>query len=295
MSEASSWIIENRGLFSLSVVAAAMAVREIGIRSIRRTTDILTPEHRRRISIIHHTTLLISLVILIATWLPQLQHFALSITAIAVAVVIATKELLLCLLGTLLLKTARAFVIGDWILVQGQFGEVIESNMLSTQIQEIESRNFTYTGRTVVIPNGVFLGTNVINQNLLRRYQFHRFQLTIEPDAFPIDAESKLESRILALTEPFAETARRYNSMLEKRSGIDIPDARPTVEFSTNELAKIVTTITVFCPTDRINALEKAMVREFFEWYRASRQREEAERASVMRLAADDPSGNGRE
>ena len=44
------------------------------------------------------------------------------------------------------------------------------------------------------------------------------------------------------------------------------------MEFSTNELAKIVTTITVFCPTDRINALEKEMVREFFAWYREGRE-----------------------
>ena len=66
--------------------------------------------------------------------------------------------------------------------------------------------------------------------------------------------------------------------MLEKRTGIDIPDAKPLVEFSTNELAKIVTTITVFCPTDRINALEKEMVREFFAWYRTGRRTESDER-----------------
>lgn len=272
MSELTDWIVENRGLFTLMVVTAAIFIREVGIRAIRRTTDILTPDHRRQISIVHHSTLLVSLVLVFSVWLPQIQHFALSITAIAVALVIATKELLLCLLGTLLLRTSSAFVIGDWIAVQDRFGEVIESNLLSTQIQEIESRTFTSTGRTVVVPNSVFLGNSVVNQNLLRRYQFHSFRVTIEPDAFPIDAESKLESRILALTSPFAETARRYNAMLEKRSGIDIPDARPSIEFSTNDLAKMVTTITVFCPTDRIAELEKEMVREFFEWYRSGRQ-----------------------
>ena len=272
MSDLTNWIVENRGLFTLVVVAIALATREVGIRAIRRTTDILKPEHRRRISIIHHSTLLVSLLLLFAVWLPQIQHFALSITAIAVALVIATKELSLCLLGTLLLRTSNAFVIGDWILIQDRFGEVIESNFLSTQIQEIEPRNYTSTGRTVVVPNSVFLGNSVINQNLLRRYQFHSFTMTIEPDAFPIDAEKKLEARIFALTEPFAETARRYNAMLEKRSGIDIPDAHPSIAFSTNDLAKLVTTITVFCPTDRIATLEKEMVREFFDWYRSSRK-----------------------
>ena len=76
--------------------------------------------------------------------------------------------------------------------MQGQFGEVIVRNLLSTEIQEIEPHGFTYTGRTVVFPNSLFLSSSVVNQNFLRRYQFHSFQMTIEPDAFPIDAEEKL-------------------------------------------------------------------------------------------------------
>jgi len=279
MGELIGWIADNRGLFSLVVVVTAVLLRQGGIVWVRRSTDILSPEHRRKISSIHHASIALPFVMLGFLWLPQLQEFALSITAIAVALVIATKELLLCLLGTLLSRTSNAFVIGDWIGVNDRFGEVIEKNLLSTQMQEIEPRGFTYTGRTVVLPNSLFLGTSVVNQNFLRRYQFHSFSITIEPDAFPIDAEDQLVARIIALTEPFAETARRYNATLEKRTGIDIPDAKPSVEFSTNDLAKIVTSITVFCPTDRINALEKEMVREFFEWYRAGRRREDAERA----------------
>jgi len=279
------WVEINRALFTLIVVAGVLGLRQLGIILIRRSTDILSPEHRRRISTIHHASIAAIFVVLVSLWLPQLHEFALSITAIAVAIVIATKELLLCLLGTLLSRSANAFVIGDWISVQSQFGEVIEKNLLSTQLQEIEPRGYTCTGRTVVVPNSLFLSSSVINQNFLRRYQFHSFSITIEPDAFPIDAEDKLEARILALTAPFAETAQRYNAMLEKRTGIDIPDARPSVEFSTNELAKIVTTITVFCPTDRINSLEKEMVREFFDWYRTGRRNEDDARATSLERA----------
>ena len=272
------WVAANRALFTLLAVTGIVGLRQAGIVWIRRSTDILSPDHRRRISTIHHASIALIVAVVLSLWLHQLQEFALSITAIAVAIVIATKELLLCLLGTLLSRSANAFVIGDWIRVQNQFGEVIEKNLLSTQMQEIESRSYTYTGRTVVVPNSLFLSSSVINQNFLRRYQFHSFSITIEPDAFPIDAEDKLAARIGALTVPFAETAQRYNAMLEKRTGIDIPDAKPLVEFSTNELAKIVTTITVFCPTDRINALEKEMVREFFAWYRTGRRTESDER-----------------
>ena len=204
-------------------------------------------------------------------WLPQIQHFVLSITAIAVALVIATKELLLCLTGALLIRTSNAFTIGDWISVGEYFGDVIERNFMTTTIQEIERKSYTYTGRTATLPNSLFLANTVINQNFLRRYQFHSFSITIEPDAFPIDAEEQLQRRIEALTSHFIDTAQRYNKMLEKRTGIDIPDAKPMVEFSTNDTAKLVTTLSIFCPTDQIHHLEKAMMREFFDWYKSHR------------------------
>ena len=247
-------------------------MRWLAIRRIRRDSGILKTADRRAISVLHHGAVLIILATVLLIWLPQLQRFMLSITAIAVALVVATKELLLCLLGTLMIRTSRAFVIGDWISVQDRFGEVIERNLLSTMVQEVERHGYTSTGRTVVIPNSLFLSASVANQNFLKRYQFHSFSVTIEPDAFPFDAEQRLEQRILSLTAPFAQIARRYNQMLELRTGIDIPDPDPLIEFATNDTAKLVTTMTVFCPTERIVELEKAMVREFFDWYRTNRR-----------------------
>ena len=279
------WATGNRALCSVLIVVVALLLHRGGIGAVRRSTGILSAAHRQRISDIHHGSITFTAIALLALWLPQVREFALSIMAIAVACVIATKELILCLLGTVLARTSGAFVIGDWIDVDGQFGEVIERKLLSTRIQEIERRGFTCTGRTVVIPNSVFLGRSVANQNFLRRYQFHRFRITLDPDAFPIDAEAKLEARMLALTEPFAETARRYNAMLEQRTGIDIPDAEPQVEFSTNDGGLIVTTITVFCPTDRILALEKEMMREFFAWHRTGRRHDDPERELRLTLS----------
>lgn len=267
----SSWPIIDRVALTLIALVGIPLLRWLLIRWIRKRKDIMKASDRRSISVIHHTAILMALTILLATWLPQIQHFALSITAIAVALVVATKELLLCLIGALIIRTSGAFVIGDWVSINGTFGEVIERNLLTTTMQEIESRTYSYTGRTTVLPNSLILTTMVLNQNFLRRYQFHSFAITIEPDAFPIDAEPKLQERMNATVAPFAETARRYNAMLEKRTGIDIPDAKPSIEFSTNEHAKLITRITVFCPTERIIELEQAMMREFFDWYRANR------------------------
>jgi len=265
-------LLAHRATLTIVIILGALLLRTLVTRRIRRTRTILTVSEHRAMSTVHVTTVMVILITILVFWLPEIREFILSITAIAVAIVIATKELSLCLLGAIVVRTSRAFAIGDWISLGNHFGEVIERNFMTTTIQEIERRGFTYTGRTAVLPNSVFLTNTVINQNFLRRYQFHSFDITIEPDAFPIDAEDKLQARIEAITGHFIETAQRYNKMLEQRTGIDIPDARPTVEFSTNEAAKLVTTLSVFCPTDEITALEKAMMKEFFEWYRANRE-----------------------
>jgi len=264
-------LLAHRFTLTLAIVISAVSIRGLLTRHIRRKDDILTVKDHRAISTVHVSTVVVVVLTVLVLWLPQIQHFILSITAIAVAIVIATKELSLCLLGAVVTRSSRSFAIGDWISVNTHFGEVIGQNFLTTTIQEVEKRSYTYTGRTAVLPNSQFLVHTVINQNFLRRYQFHTFSITIEPDAFPIDAEEKLFHRIEALTSHFSETAQRYNKVLEKRTGIDIPDAKPQIEFSTSDIAKLVTTLTVFCPTDEITSLEKAMMREFFEWYRANR------------------------
>ncbi|MFK7859104.1 MAG: mechanosensitive ion channel family protein [Granulosicoccus sp.] len=265
-------VLAHRATLTLGIVVSVLLLRGLLMRRIRRRHVIMDPKDRRAMSRVHVVSVSACVMSILVLWLPQIQNFVLSITAIAVALVIATKELLLCLTGAILIRTSRAFSIGDWIMAGTQFGEVIERNFMSTSIQEIEARSYTYTGRTVIIPNSLFLSNSVINQNFLRRYQFHSFSITIEPDAFPIDAEEKLVKRIESVTAHFHDTAERYNKMLEQRTGIDIPDARPSLDFSTNEMAKIITTITVFCPTDEIMVLEKAMVKEFFEWYRSNRE-----------------------
>lgn len=264
-------ITAHRLSLTVAIVVCGLVLRSLITRRIRRSKDILTADERQHISTVHYATVGAILITILVLWLPQIQHFMLSITAIAVALVIATKELLLCLLGAMLLRTSKAFSIGDWISVDKQFGEVIGCDFLTTTMQEIESHTYTYTGRTITLPNSLFLANSVINQNFLRRYQFHVFSITIDPNAFPMEAERLLLDRIALLTEPFMETALRYNAMLEKRTGIDIPDAQPSIEFSTNDTARIVTTISIFCPTDSIVELEKSLVKEFFEWYRENR------------------------
>ncbi|GAK84261.1 small-conductance mechanosensitive channel [Vibrio ponticus] len=96
--------------------------------------------------------------LLFILWQSEINEFALSLTAIAVAVVVASKEIILCFTGSIQRASSRSFRIGDWIEVGKLCGEVIEHNMMATVIQEIDLYHgqYHFTGKTATLPNSMF-------------------------------------------------------------------------------------------------------------------------------------------
>ncbi|MDH5300775.1 MAG: mechanosensitive ion channel family protein, partial [Gammaproteobacteria bacterium] len=142
---------------------------------IRNHQPLIDENQRRWISTTKNIAATIGFISVMMVWWPELKEFALSIAAVAVAMVIAAKELILCVSGTIFRTISRPYTIGDWIEIGNLRGEVIDQSPLSTTIQEIVNANdrYDYTGRTVVIPNSLLLNTPVKNMNFMRHYVFH--------------------------------------------------------------------------------------------------------------------------
>ncbi len=114
---------------------------------------------------------------LIIIWGSELRTLALSIVAVAVAFVVATKELILCVTGSILKTGAGSFNIGDRIQIKDFRGDVIDQNLLATTILEVGPGKITHqrTGRMTVIPNALFLSEPVINESYTHDYVLHVF------------------------------------------------------------------------------------------------------------------------
>lgn len=263
--------VAARGLIgSVALVLVALALRFLLIRAIRGGNDILTQEQRRRIAAIKSTALFAIAIGLILIWAAQLQTLALSLAAFAVAIVLATRELVLCVSGALLRAGSRAFQVGDWIEVAGLRGEVIDRNLLATTIEEIGCGpcGHEYTGRTVTIPNSLFLTHGVKNDNFLKRYVFHQFSVTVDPLADAAAARAFLVQRAESHCAPSMPVARRYIARVERKAGVDIPDPEPRVRLTTTDAGRYVFTATVFCPTKEAIAIEQRIVEDFLAFAR---------------------------
>jgi small-conductance mechanosensitive channel len=244
---------------SILLVLVLWISRMIVVQLVRIRTDLPPYVLRRWIVSSRNVVLFLILIGLVLIWAPQLRTFALSVAAVAVAIVVATKELILCVSGALVRASTRAFTVGDWIEVAGLRGEVVDHTLLATTLQEFQPNSFHYTGRTAIVPNSLFVTTPVRNLTVVRDYTFHTFALTFEPGL----ALDGLEAEVARVVEthygPHRDAAVRANARIERRSGVDILDPETRVRPSTTDLGKYRLTITLFCPTRLAEPLEDAI------------------------------------
>ncbi len=86
---------------------------------------------------------------------------------------------------------------------------------------------------------------------------FHSFDIVIEPSVNVSKLCDWIAAEIDSFSIEFIEVAKRYNTYIEKHTGVDFPGAEPRIIISTNEYAKHIITIIVFCPTEKATELEQ--------------------------------------
>ena len=251
--------LNNKQLLSCLLIILLLLVRVLFVYFIKRNSVILSERQRQWIARVKNLSWSIIFIGLFSIWWSELSNFAFSITAVALALVIATKELILCFSGAFMRTGSGMFAINDWIEVGKYRGEVIDYNIFSTTLQELGSipNNYTFTGKTVVVPNSLFLSAPVKNLNFSKRYVFHSFDIVIGPTANISDIRDWIITEINTFSDEFNEVAKRYISYIEKHTGVDFPGAEPRVLLRTNEYANHIITIIVFCPTEKATDLEQ--------------------------------------
>lgn len=247
---------------SLLLILVLWIARAVVVKLIRMRSDLPSHVLRRWIATSRNILLFVLLLGLVLIWAPQLRTFALSLAAVAVAIVVATKEMILCLSGSLMRASTRAFSVGDWIEVAGIRGEVVDLTLLATTLQEFQPNSYHYTGLRAVVPNSLFFASPIRNLTVVRDYTFHSFAITTEAN---MDLPGQ-EGEITAIVERHyglhREEAARANARIERRAGVDILDPESRIRFSATELGKTRVTVNLFCPTHLAEALEDAVTQE---------------------------------
>lgn len=215
---------------SFILLITVFVLRGLSARFIRR--HVQSPELRGKWLVNSRNGFLLLLLLgLVLIWGEELRTLALSIVAIAVAFVVATKELILCFTGSLLKSGSGSFKLGDRIQVKDFRGDVIDQSLLATTILEVGPGKLHHqrTGRVIVIPNALFVSEPVVNESFAAEYEFHVFSVPFKrEDDWPAAQQALLESAARHC-EPYLEQARRYMTRLGSNRGLTAPSVDPRV------------------------------------------------------------------
>ena len=98
MLEQITQLLNSKLAITFALITSLLVLRVLDVRLIRKQATIVSEQQRRWISHAKNLVFVVILFALIFVWWPELRQFGLSLAAVAVAFVIAAKELFLCLL-----------------------------------------------------------------------------------------------------------------------------------------------------------------------------------------------------
>lgn len=204
---------------SVAAVAALLLARALLLNiHFRRHPDFGIESKRRFLVASRNITLLLVLFSLVFIWSAQIQTLALSMFAVAAAVVVATKELIMCLSGSILRSATQQYSVGDYIEINGLRGRVVDINLLNTLMMQVGPNPLVgqLAGTTVSFPNSLLLSHPVRRDNILGDYVIHTVEIPVPIHLDSDEAVCRLKSRTRALVRALHP---RHSAVFGKRAG----------------------------------------------------------------------------
>ena len=253
-------------------------VRLVKVRAKRKGED-----RRDLVNTFKNLINFILIIIMLSIWSDELQEFAFSIAAFTVAIVLATREFIQCLIGFVYIVSTRPFRIGDWVQIGSHCGEINTTDWAKLTMLEVDIHTYSYTGKTLYLPNSLLISNPVKNLNFMKRYVTHTFTITRDSSVNPFLFLEKVKQNATDYCEHFHDVATRYNQLIEKRLDINIAGPEPEIHIATSELGDTQTEFTLFCPTEQALPIEQKLTADFMQLWFAEKMRSMKELHQIER------------
>jgi hypothetical protein len=249
--------------WSLAIVVAFAGIRFAAERYWTPSGDRV--EVRQRRFALRASTNAILAICLLGVWISEIQNLVFSLAAVMVALVVATKELIMCAAGALLRVGGRLFKVGDRIDVLGFCGEVVDHGIFSTTLMELPSAGHGTggTGRRVTIPNSLLLAGPVRIAPQPRQYAPHRFAITLEHPVPPVRALSRLEAVAAEALAGDMDRATRFHRLSAAKTGVEAEGPGARVHLGTSDIGKMQFHVMLYCLSSESAELQNRVTAGF--------------------------------
>ena len=250
------------------LIIGVLILRKYIVLWIKKKDSLIPTYKRQWIVRIRNITIFLIFGILIIVWLEQLRTIAASIVVIAAAIVIATKEFLLNVVGFFYQKTAKFVSVGDRIELGGIRGDVIDENLMGVTMLEIGpgEKTHQYTGLTTFLPNALFLSTTVKNETFLwDDYVFHLMTIPIKAGSQWQTAEKALLLAAVEVSNPYINNAKNTMKAQALQQNLEEPKTEPRVQIKIIEPDVYHLILRVPVPSRKRARLEQDITRRYLE------------------------------
>lgn len=217
---------------SALMIVAVIAGRSILLSAHFRSHPDLSIENKRRSLVVsRNITMLLLLFGLAMIWAAQIQTLALSMFAVAAAIVVATKELIMCLSGSILRSVTKQYSIGDYIEINGLRGRVVDINMLNTLMMQIGPNPLIgqLSGKTLSFPNSLLLSHPVRRDNILGDYVIHTVEIPVPIHLDSDEIIGRLKDVLEPLCEPYIPAIKQHLENVQTQKLFITPAAQPRI------------------------------------------------------------------
>jgi len=269
----SSWLADRtllrNAIASLVLLIVILTLRVALLRRVK-TSDWADADTKLRWrSQVRHATLAVLALGLFLIWGSELRTLALSLVAVAVALVVATKELILCVMGAILRASTSSYSVGGRIELAGLHGDVIATGVLTTTILETGPAH-QRTGRSLIVPNSLLLASPVINETFSgERVLLHVVKVPVALDHNWKRAEAALLDAATSVTAEFAEEVRSSLTAVAESHRLDPVESRrsagPQVFVGLPEAGKLELSVRVPTPVRAKGEIEQRILRRYLE------------------------------
>jgi small-conductance mechanosensitive channel len=203
------------------------------------------------------------LLVVLSVWASTITGFALSLAAVAGAMLIVSKELVMCVLGYLYVTMVQPFKIGDVIEFNGLHGRVVDIDMFATTLVEFDASG-QRTGKVAEFPNGLLLTHPLKNASPTGAYTLHAIRIPI-PAGQAGDLD-RIESAAMAAAEratiSWREDVVTHFRKASEEQFIPFPSGQPKVSWDFADPEHLVLVVRVACPSAERARVEQSVFRD---------------------------------
>jgi len=208
---------------------------------------------------------IILLMFIFFLWFAKLQTVFISLLAVAAAIVIALKEIIMCFTGGFLIRVNSYFKLSDRIEVDGIRGFVIEKRLTATKILEIGPEKYSQqtTGNIISIPNSIVLSKSVTNESYFQDFSIKSF-------LFVPHSQDRIEILEKLLLEAGQEVCSAYLNKAKdsiskycKKEGIAIPSVEPRVKLVMTDSGDVKLLLKIPVDNKEISDIEQKLIKKY--------------------------------